>query len=101
MTNDELLQQVHEEQIKQREQIKTLFSQQADIKELTETVHRLATSVELMVQTQETTNAKVASLVNDMDSIKEKPAKRWDTVISVIITAIITALVTYALSAID
>ncbi len=96
--NGVLLRQIREEQIAQREQIKTLFKQQADIKALTETVHKLATSVELLAQTQKTTEDKVDNLSGDVEAIKEKPAKRWDNIVTVIITVIVTAVITYALT---
>ena len=96
--NGVLLRQIREEQIAQREQIKTLFKQQADIKALTETVHKLATSVELLAQTQKTTEDKVDNLSGDVEAIKKKPAKRWDNIVTVIITVIVTAVITYALT---
>lgn len=96
--NGALLREIREEQIAQREQIKTLFKQQSDIKELTENVHKLATSVELMSQTQNNIGDKLDSITGDVEEIKSKPAKRWDNVISVLITVIVTAIVTYALT---
>lgn len=96
--NGALLREIREEQIAQREQIKTLFKQQADIKELTENVHKLATSVELMSQTQTNIGVTVNSIIGDLEEIKSKPAKRWDNVVSIIITVIVTAIVTYALT---
>lgn len=87
-----------EKQVRMEEQIKTLFKQQAEIKSLTETVHKLATSVELMAQTQKDTTKKVDDLTSDVESIKEKPGKRWDNASTVVITAIITAVVTFILT---
>ena len=96
--NSALLREIREEQIAQREQIKTLFKQQADIKELTEIVHKLATSVQLMSQKQGNIEDKLDSINGDVEEIKSKPAKRWDNVVTVIITAIVTAVITYALT---
>ena len=41
---------------------------------------------------------KVDGLATDLEEIKEKPSKRWDTVVTVAITVIVTALVTLALT---
>ena len=42
---------------------------------------------------------KVDRVSTDLEEIKERPAKRWDSVVSVIITALATAFVTYILTA--
>lgn len=94
----EILRQIREEQVAQREQIKTLFRQVADIKGLTETVHKLATSVELMTQAQKAMTAKMEGLAEDVEGIKEKPGKRWDDVVKVAVTAVVTALITFVVT---
>ena len=37
-------------------------------------------------------------LTHEVEEIKEKPAKRWDSVTTVIITAVVTAVITYILT---
>ena len=74
------------------EQIKTLFRQQADIKELTETVHRLATVLETQGMSLKSTEEKVSEVKQDVDEIKSKPAKRWDAVIAAVISGIVMFL---------
>lgn len=74
------------------EQIKTLFRQQADIKELTETVHRLATVLEKQGMSLKSTEEKVSEVKQDVDEIKSKPAKRWDAVIAAVISGIVMFL---------
>lgn len=93
-----LLYQIREEQVAQREQIKTLFNQQDDNKKLTESVHELAASVKLLASAQKTSEKKIDDLTSDVETIKERPAKRWDSATTVIITAIITAVVTFVLT---
>ena len=65
---------------------------------MTECVHRLATSVETLALEQKSTKEKLDNLSEDVEEIKNKPAKRWDSIVTVIITAIATAIVTYFLT---
>lgn len=85
----EQLQKVIENQARMEEQIKTLFKQQADIKELTETVQKLAIALEKQGIALQSTEKKVDSVKSDVDEIKAKPAKRWDAVIAALITGVI------------
>jgi len=71
------------------EQIKTLFKNQAEIKELTETVQKLAIALEKQGMALSSTEKKVDSVKSDVDEIKAKPAKRWDTIIAAIITGVV------------
>ena len=80
------------------EQIKTAFKQIDEARSMAESVHKLATTVEILVHEQKDTNKKVDKLTSEVEEIKEKPAKRWDSVATVIITAIATAIVTFALT---
>lgn len=86
--------QIVETQVRMEEQIKTLFKQQAEIKALTETVQRLAVALEKQGMALESTDKKVDGVKNDVDEIKQKPAKRWDAIIA----AVISAMVGYALA---
>lgn len=90
--NEEQAQKILENQARMEEQIKTLFRQQADIKELTETVHRLATALEKQGLALQTTEKKVDGVKIDVDEIKSKPAKRWDAVIAAVISGIVMFL---------
>lgn len=86
------------EQARMGEQIKTLFNRQDEIKELTETVHKLALSIERQGLSLKTTDQKVDSLKTDVDEIKAKPAKRWDSVVTLIITTVGGALLGFLLA---
>ena len=79
----------------QREQIKTLFTRVDEQKTLTESVHKLAISLERLTSAQKSTSDKVDSLTDDVEELKNKPAKKWDAAATVAITAIISAVVTY------
>lgn len=80
------------------EQIKTLFTQVGEIKGLVEGVHELVSTVKVLASEQKATRMKVDNLASDLEELKEKPAKRWDGVVTVAITAVATALVAYLLS---
>lgn len=71
------------------EQIKTLFKQQAEIKELTETVQKLAIALEKQGVALQSTEKKVDAVKGDVDEIKSKPAKRWDAIIAALITGVV------------
>ena len=86
---EEQLQEVLKNQAVMAEQIKTLFKQQTEIKELTETVQRLAVALEKQGIALQLTEKKVDGVKVDVDEIKSKPAKRWDAVIVAIISAIV------------
>ncbi len=79
----------------QREQIKTLFTRVDEQKTLTESVHKLALSLERLTSAQKSTADKVDDLTSDVEELKTKPAKRWDSATTVVITAIITAMITF------
>ena len=87
--NEEQIQKVLENQARMEEQIKTLFRQQADIKELTETVQKLAVALEKQGMALQSTEKKVGEVKADVDEIKSKPAKRWDAIILAIISAVV------------
>ena len=76
----------------QREQIKTLFTRVDEQKTLTESVHKLALSLERLTSAQKSTADKVDDLTSDVEELK---TKRWDSATTVVITAIITAVITF------
>lgn len=92
------VEEMSERLARMEEQIKTLFKQQADIKDLTETVHKLALSIERQGLSLQTTDKKVDSVKTDVDELKQKPAKRWETVITGIISALVGAFMAYMLT---
>ena len=101
MTNEELTRKyvaLDEMVMRQAEQIRTAFHQIGEAKSIAESVHKLATSVELLAREQCLTNEKVDALASDMEEVKEKPGRRWETIVSVAITAVVTALLAFALA---
>ena len=62
------------------------------------TLHKLATSVEVMAVQLKTMNTNFSSLQEDVEGLKEKPAKRWDSIVDKAIWGVVGALLTYILS---
>nr|DAE54094.1 MAG TPA: hypothetical protein [Caudoviricetes sp.] len=98
MLSDTEIQQALVELSAQKEQIKTLFTRVNEQKTLTDSVHKLAISLERLTSAQKSTADKVDDLTGDVEELKNKPAKRWDSATTVVITAIITAVITFILT---
>ena len=98
MLSDIEIQQALVELSAQKEQIKTLFNRVNEQKTLTDSVHKLAISLERLTSAQKSTADKVDDLTGDVEELKNKPAKRWDSATTVVITAIITAVITFILT---
>ncbi len=87
--NEEQTTKIIENLAHMEEQIKTLFKQQAEIKELTETVQKLAIALEKQGMSLQSQGQKLDGVKSDVDEIKSKPGKRWDTVIAAVISALV------------
>ena len=74
------------------ERIENISRQLKEQKALTDSVHKLATSVELLASTQKSTEKKVDHLTREVEEIKYKPAKRWDLVVTALITGVMAFL---------
>ena len=73
------------------EQIKGLARRMDNLEKLTESVNKLAISVQSLATKQEATEAQVSNLTGDVNELKEKPVKHWETVIAAVISAIVGA----------
>ena len=58
-------------------------------------MNALAISVERLTNQQQTTDNQITVLTDDVTELKEKPAKRWDMVITAIISAIVGGGIAY------
>ena len=95
MTNEEIATTLatHDNRIKGSEhRIDDLEESQKQIYDLTISVKELAMSVKSMVEEQKQQGERI-------NKLEEKPAKRWDLIITTTITGIISALVGAAMSA--
>ena len=79
---------------RQEEQIKGLARRMDNLEKLTESVNTLAKSVERLTVQQAQTDTQITTLTGEVNEIKEKPGKRWDLIITALITAAISAGVT-------
>lgn len=87
MNETELIQAV----ARQQEQIKTLFERMGNLEKLTDSVNKLAISLEQLTGKESATEKQVENLADDLKELKEKPAKRWDTVVAAVISALVGA----------
>lgn len=55
-------------------------------------LHQLATSVAVMAEQMKTMNNSVSTLADEVEELKEKPGKRWDSLITQIISIIVAGL---------
>ena len=61
-------------------------------------LHQLATSVEVLATKQETIEANVTEIKEDVKSLKALPAGRWEALIKAVLTAVVAGLVGFALA---
>ena len=90
--------------VKQDERISTALKRIDEQTKLTESIHELASSVKVLHVEQKTmmekidsTNKKIETVSSDVEELKQKPAKRWDGVITVLISGIVGGLLTFLL----
>ena len=88
------MQEIGQAMVRQEEQIKGLARRMDNLEKLTESVNSLALSVERLTNQQATTETQITTLTGDVNELKEKPGKRWDLVVTALITAIISAGIT-------
>lgn len=73
------------------ERIKALDVRMGNLEKLTESVNKLAISLERLTAQQTATEQRVSDLAGDVEEIREKPAKRWDAVVAAVISALVGA----------
>lgn len=68
-----------------------------DLEEDNRALHALATSVEVLATKQETIEANVSEIKDDVKSLKAIPGGKWEALVKTILTALAGGLVAYAL----
>ncbi len=94
MDNEQLalkLQETTDRSMRNEGRIKKLESENA-------VLHQLATSVAVMAEQMKTMNKSVTTLTNEVEEMKEKPAKRWDSLVDKIIWAVAGAVLAFLLT---
>ena len=71
-----------------------------ELKPIVDEIRKMSEALVAMTSEVKHTNKDVGEIKSKVEALEEKPAKRWDTVITVMITAIVSGLITYALTAI-
>lgn len=56
-------------------------------------IHQLATSSAVMAEQMKTMNGSISKLAGEVEEIKQKPAKLWETLISVSISAVVGIII--------
>ncbi len=100
MTNEQLTAKVlelDERSIRHTEQLKSAFIRIDELHALTDSVHRMATAMEVLMSAQKSTEKKVDTLSRDMEEIKQKPARRWEDSVRTVIEIVLAAVVGYVL----
>lgn len=64
-------------------------------KQLADSIHMLALSVRDLTNAQKNTSDAIKTLRDDVDELKGKPAKRWESVVGAILAAISGGAITY------
>lgn len=90
--------------VKQDERISTALKRIDEQTKLTESIHELASSVKVLHVEQKTmmekidsTNKKIETVSSDVEELKQKPAKRWDSLVALLISGIVGGILTYLL----
>ena len=68
------------------------------LEKLTQSVHDVATSVQLLAQRQSAMEGQVSTIAEDVGELKDKPAKRWEAVVACVISGLGGAFITYLVS---
>lgn len=68
-----------------RRDLKTAFRRIDEQTRLTDTVHQLALSIRDLANKQDNTQQAVASIRQDVDELKSRPGRRWESVMMEII----------------
>lgn len=92
------LAEVKELQASHGERIKTLFNRIEQQDEMVKSVNALALSVRDLTNEQKCLQGTVAEMRKDVETIKAKPGKRWDSVVDKIIMAVVAALAGFVLA---
>ena len=61
-------------------------------------LHQLATSVAVMAEQMKTMNSSVLTLTTEVEELKDKPGKRWDSLVDKVIWAVAGAVLAYFLA---
>lgn len=79
-------------------EVKEMNRRLESLEKLTQSVHDVATSVQLLAQRQSAMEGQVSTIAEDVGELKDKPAKRWESVVACVISGLGGAFITYLVS---
>ena len=71
------------------------MNENSSIEKLNDSIEEIRKNISEMSKSLAVMEVKLASVSRDVDEMKQTPKKRWDTIVSVVITAVVTAFITY------
>ena len=101
MTNEEIAVQLaeHEKEIGSiKHRVNELEKVTDTIQSLTVSVKELAFNIEMLVKDHERYSSAQERAFKKINALEAKPAKRWDTLATVVITALASGIITFMLS---
>lgn len=69
-----------------------------DLEKRQDNLDELVSTVKVLAVREENVETDVKEIKSDVKSLTEKPAKRWETIVSTIITTVVAAIVGFMLA---
>lgn len=79
------------------EKINLLFSRQDEVKKMLQSVNELTASVKVFAVSQQAVEKKVDKLSDDIEGMKGRPGKRWESLMLAMLAALGGGLVSFVL----
>lgn len=101
MDNVELTRQVmelRESEAATHEQLHTIFNRLDRQDALLETIHTLSANVGVVAKGVDRLDKSMGVVRKDVDELKSRPGKRWEGVVTTVITIVVTAVITFILA---
>ena len=76
-----------------QQEIKDISRRMDNLEKLTASVYDLAASVKLLTEKQKGTEENVAQIAEDVDELKNRPAKRWEALVAALIAGVVGAFI--------
>ena len=76
-----------------RQEMRDISRRLDNLEKLTQSVYDLASSVKVLSEKQSTTDDNVQKIAEDVDELKNKPAKRWESVVAALIAGVVGAFI--------
>lgn len=94
METEEIVRELTETTARSKSNTKRLDEVEAEQKEM----KSLVSAVEVIATKQETMNENLSEMKSDIKEMKDKPAKKWDSVVDKVIMTILGAVILYIMA---